>query len=81
MLTTVLAYSRAYKKDTAAAVSPGASPQLAPVPVCNFRYYQYSTDFCENKEVKGNKTPVKMYVENQGELYTAYKNSIYLKIV
>nr|DAS46481.1 MAG TPA: hypothetical protein [Caudoviricetes sp.] len=35
------------------------------MPVCNFRYYQYSMDFGENKEVKGNKKPVKMYVEKR----------------
>ena len=51
-LPAVLQASRAYKKDAAAAVSSRASPQLAPVPVYNFRYYQYSTDFGENKEVK-----------------------------
>ena len=62
-------------------IQKGRRLRDAPVPVCNFRYYQYITGFGENKEVKRNKKPVKMYVENQSELSTAYKNSIYLKIV
>ena len=68
-----LAGSHAYKKDAACAT-----------PLCLYAIFDATSIACdsgENKEVKGNKKPVKMYVENQGELSTAYKNSIYLKIV
>ncbi len=64
---------RAYKKDAACAT-----------PLCPYAIFDgisIAWIFGENKEVKGNKKPVKMYVGNQGELSTAYKNSIYLKIV
>ena len=48
-----------------ARIQKGRRLRDAPVPVCNFRYYQYITDFGENKEVKRNKKPVKMYVEKR----------------